>query len=188
MGQKFAAYNLTGAIIGFYDSVDSPVPASVTSVIKISDAEWQACLSESGWTVEDGMLVGPTPPTAAELLASAQASQWNAIKAERDRRTQTGGYYVSSIGKWFNSDQFSRTQQLGLLMYGANMPPDIQWKTMDGSFVTMTPALAQAVFAAAGASDMTLFTYAEQLNAQMLAAADPMSINILVGWPKIYGE
>jgi hypothetical protein len=29
MGQKFAAFNAQGAIVAFYDSVDSPVPADV---------------------------------------------------------------------------------------------------------------------------------------------------------------
>lgn len=188
MGQKYAAYNAQGTINAFYDSVDSPVPASTTDVLEITDEEWLTCISTPGWTVANGELVAPTPPTAAELLAAAQDAQWTAIKAERDRRTQTGGYYVASVNKWFNSDPFSRTQQLGLLMYAANMPSGIKWKTMDGSFITMTPALAQAVFAAAGASDQALFAYAESLYAQVLAASDPTSVNILSGWPKIYGE
>lgn len=188
MGQKYAAYDASGAILAYYDSVDSPVPAGMTDVIEITDEQWLTCISTPGWTVANGELVEPTAPTAADLLAAEQDAQWIAIKAERDRRTQTGGYYVASVSKWFNSDPFSRTQQLGLLMYAANMPAGIKWKTMDGSFVTMTPALAQAVFAAAGASDQALFTYAEALYARVLAASDPMSVDILSGWPKIYGE
>jgi hypothetical protein len=42
MGQKFAAYNPSGAIIAFYDSVDSPAPQSVTA-IEITDAQRQTC-------------------------------------------------------------------------------------------------------------------------------------------------
>ena len=140
MGQKYAAYDASGAILAYYDSVDSPVPAGMTDVIEITDEQWLTCISTPGWTVANGELVEPTAPTAADLLAAEQDAQWIAIKAERDRRTQTGGYYVASVSKWFNSDPFSRTQQLGLLMYAANMPAGIKWKTMDGSFVTMTPA------------------------------------------------
>ncbi|MGF6641782.1 hypothetical protein OKW39_009022 [Paraburkholderia sp. MM6662-R1] len=62
MGQRSAAYDANGNITAFYDSVDSPVPAGVTSFINISDAEWQACLAQPGWTVQDGMLVAPPPP------------------------------------------------------------------------------------------------------------------------------
>ena len=71
MGQKSAAYNAQGAITGFYDSVDSPVPAGVTSVIELTDAQWQTCLGNPGWTVESGSLVPPVPPTAAQLAATA---------------------------------------------------------------------------------------------------------------------
>jgi hypothetical protein len=71
MGQKFAAYNASDAIIAFYDSEDSPVPAGVTSVIEITDAQWQACLATPGYTVVSGSLVAPPLPTAAQLAVQA---------------------------------------------------------------------------------------------------------------------
>lgn len=113
-------------------------------------------------------------------------SKWDAIKAERERRTQTGGYLVA--GKWFNSDQISRTQQIALAMSGGNIPAGLQWKTMDGSFITMTATLAQQVFSAAMASDAAIYAYAETLKARMEASADPANFGILTGWPLIYGE
>ena len=68
MGQKSAAFDSNGNITAFYDSVDSPVPADVTSVIEITDAEWMACLSQQGqWTVVDGMLVHTAPRTEFNL-------------------------------------------------------------------------------------------------------------------------
>lgn len=70
MGQKYAAYNSTGAIVAFYDSIDSPVPQGVTT-IEITDAQWQTCLDNPGYTVSSGALVAPTPPTAAQLAAAA---------------------------------------------------------------------------------------------------------------------
>ncbi|CAG9244899.1 conserved hypothetical protein [Paraburkholderia caribensis] len=70
MGQKLAAYDSTGAVVAFYDSVDSPVPQGVTA-IAITDAQWQTCISNPGWTVATGALVAPAPPTAAELAAQA---------------------------------------------------------------------------------------------------------------------
>ena len=74
MGQKFAAYNDTGKIIGFYDSVDSPIPSGVTA-IKITDEQWQTCLSQSGWMVKNGGMVAPPAPTAAQILAQAKSAQ-----------------------------------------------------------------------------------------------------------------
>lgn len=121
-------------------------------------------------------------PTADDIKAAV----WNAIKAERDRRIQNGGYKVGP--KWFHSDTFSRTQQMGLVMLGANMPAQIQWKTLDGSFVTMTPTLAGQIFAAGAASDIALFAVAEAHRAAMEAALDPGSYDFSTGWPLAFGE
>jgi hypothetical protein len=71
MGQKYAAYSAQGTITAFYDSVDSPVPAGVTNVIEITDAQWQACLGNPGWTVASGALDAPVPPSAAQVAAQA---------------------------------------------------------------------------------------------------------------------
>ena len=124
----------------------------------------------------------PTPEQIeAARLPAHRALRWEEIKAERDRRIQASGYVVN--GKRFHSDTFSRTQQMGLVMLGASMPPGLMWKVMDGSFVEMTPTLAQQVFAAAAASDIALFSHALALQAQVNAAADPATIDITAGWP-----
>lgn len=79
MGQKFAAFGVNGTITGFYDSVDSPVPEG-TSVIEITDAQWQECISSSGWTVVNGALVAPPAP----VLDQVQAAECTAIDAAAD--------------------------------------------------------------------------------------------------------
>ncbi|WP_185805567.1 phage tail assembly chaperone [Achromobacter denitrificans] len=72
MRQKFAGYDSQGTIVAFYDSVDSPLPSGVDA-IEITLEEWQACLADPGWTVANGALVAPLPPSAAELAAQAEA-------------------------------------------------------------------------------------------------------------------
>ena len=124
----------------------------------------------------------PPPQPDYNLLIN---QHWDAIKQERDRRTQSGGYQAA--GKWFHSDTFSRTQQMGLVMMGAGIPNGLQWKTMDGSFVTMTQTLAGQVFAAAASSDAALFARAEQIKAAM--EADPVNFSLASQtWPVIFGE
>lgn len=108
-----------------------------------------------------------------------------AIQIERDRRRQAG---VKVGAYWFHSDDASRIQQLALVMFGANMPPNIMWKTMSGNFVLMTPTLAGQIFQAAAASDMTLFAVAEQKKAAINASASPQTYDYLSGWPLSYGE
>lgn len=108
------------------------------------------------------------------------------IKAERDRRIQSGGFKVGN--KWFHSDTFSRTQQMGLVMLGANIPANTPWKTMDGTTVVMTQQLAQQIFAAAAASDIAIFAAAEAHRTALEACADPATYDTSVGWPKAFGE
>jgi len=122
---------------------------------------------------------------AAAQREADELTAWEAIKAERDRRTQQGGFQAS--GHWFHSDTFSRSQQLGLVMMGQAIPA-IQWKTMSGAFVTMTANLAQAIFAAGAASDQAIFAAAEQHYAAMQASADPLTYDYSAGWPAAYGE
>lgn len=125
----------------------------------------------------------------APSVDQIKAHQWNAIKAERDRR-KVGGVKVKvgTTNKWFHSDDASRIQQMGLVMMGTNMPADLQWKTLDGSFVAMTPTVAGNVFAAAAASDQAIFAVAETHKVAMEASADPSTYDFSTGWPKIYGE
>jgi len=124
--------------------------------------------------------------TQPELKRDLKSDQWEAIKTERDRRIQTGGYLVG--GKWFHSDTFSRTQQIGLVMMGAGMPAGVEWKTMDGSFIAMTQALAGQIFTAAATSDQTIFSVAETHRIAMEASADPSTYDFSGGWPKVFGE
>lgn len=96
MGQKYAAYNAQGAIIGFYDSVDSPVPNGVTA-IEISDTQWQTCISTQGYTVVNGVLTAPVAPTAAQLLANAQAAKASIVTAACYAAI-TGGFTSIALG------------------------------------------------------------------------------------------
>jgi hypothetical protein len=133
--------------------------------------------------------IGDTIPTEHLGLPDPKQAMWEAIKTERNRRWMEGGYSVSVGGvvKWFNSDLTARTQQLGLINLGANIPSGLQWKTMDNSFVTMTPTLAQAIFQAATVQDLATFQAAEAHNANMLASSDPASYDFSGGWPAVYG-
>ena len=132
-----------------------------------------------GWLYDGHAFTAPAPD-----LTALRAAHWEDIKRERDKRIQTGGYQAA--GKWFHSDTFSRTQQMGLVMMGAGIPAGLQWKTMDGSFVTMTQTLAGQVFAAAAASDAAIFARAEQIKAAM--DADPAAFDLAAhAWPLVFG-
>ena len=108
------------------------------------------------------------------------------IRDERDRRSQTLGYKV--LTKWFHSDVNSRIQQIALTIAGAGIPAGLMWKTMDGSFIEMTPLLATQIFQNALISDSTIFLVAETHKKNMEASNTPETYNYLTGWPLGFGE
>jgi len=148
--------------------------------------------SANGSTYDDlQLLPGSQPLPSKDELDAKVASEtieqmWNAIKAERDDRTQNGGSHVGTY--WFHSDQPSRTQQIALVILGANLPSGIMWKTMSGAFVPMTPTLAQQIFGAAVQLDQAVFAAAETHRARMAASPTPWSYDFSGGWPKTYEE
>lgn len=187
---KIFNYDSNGIFIDETNAEESPlepgvflIPAKATSISPPAFNDSQvARFVNDVWVIES--IPKPAPPnipTKAELIAAG----WSGIKAERDRR-KAGGVKVGA--KWFHSDDGSRIQQMGLVMMGASVPAGLQWKTMDGSFITMTQALAGNVFAAAAASDQAVFAAAETHRVAMEASADPASYDYSGGWPKIYGE
>lgn len=121
----------------------------------------------------------------AAKLPDAKAAAWDNIKAERDRRTQTGGY--PAAGKWFRSDTFSRTQIISMFAMGASLPADIAWKTMDGTFITLTPAVVAQIFTAAAVQDKNTFACAEAHRLAMESSTSPAGYDFSAGWPAIFG-
>jgi hypothetical protein len=117
-------------------------------------------------------------------LARAREAAWEAIKVERDRRAGLG---VKVGQHWFHSDQKSRTQQLGLVLLGANIPAGLQWKTLTLTpppvFVPMTQQLAQAIVSATAASDTAIFTAAEVHRIAVESSTAPQNYDFSTGWP-----
>lgn len=128
MGQKYAAYNAQGAITAYYDSVDSPVPSGVNA-IEITDAQWQTCISTSGYTVQNGQLVAPTPPTAAQQLANAQAAGCASIDSAADSvYVQVGGPSPGRLAEYQQAN--TDAQAFKTAGYTGTIPQTIQcWAT-----------------------------------------------------------
>lgn len=126
-------------------------------------------------------------PAHAVDPEAVRAQQWERIKAERDRR-KFAGFQVGA--EWFHSDPDSRTQQLMLYTKAVSGKPvpAVPWKTLGGAFTPMSAELAEAIGDAAAAHDIALFARAEALRAEVMAAEDPGAVDILAGWPAVFGE
>lgn len=116
-------------------------------------------------------------------LTTTKAEVWEKIKKYRDNLEGSG---VKVGTKWFHSDEASRIKILGLVIAGASIPANLMWKTMDGSFVTMTQTLANQIFGASLTVTSTIFAKAEEHKALMEVSADPALYNYFTGWPDVY--
>jgi hypothetical protein len=146
--------------------------------VEVADAEWQAAARYPKVQITwDGSHLVVDLGHIKDLM-------WTRVKNARDTKRQTSGYQVA--GKWFHSDDYSKQQQVALVLLGASLPAGLQWKTMDGSFVPMTPTLAQQVFGAAVLFDQAVFAAAELHNAAMRASEDPASYDFSGGWPPAF--
>lgn len=106
------------------------------------------------------------------------ATRWERLKQIREELTLNGGVFVA--GKWFHTDVHSKQQQMALMMLGAALPAGLMWKTMDGSFIPMTPEVVQQLFVAQVQREQTIFAVAE---AKRLDATP-----LYEGWPDRYND
>jgi hypothetical protein len=120
-----------------------------------------------------------------EELRQSTPIEWELIKDHRTR-VQDGGAEVD--GKWFHSDASSKIQHLGLMIMGDNIPAGLQWKTMDGSFVTMTSKIATQIFQAMVIREQAVFVTAEKHRLELMKSMSPSTYNFTSGWPLSYTE
>lgn len=160
-----------------FSRLDTPEIRAMANVVEIPDPTPPEDFSEDTYfrtEQNDAPYVIFTKRPAEQIAAT----RWNKIKNLRDTLTDNGGCLVS--GKWYHSDPKSKVQQLALTMAGAAVPA-IPWKTMDGSFVTLTATLVGQLFQAQMVREQTIFAHAEALK------ADPTA-DINAGWPARYED
>lgn len=181
---------------GFYDSAihGGNIPADA---VEISVEDHLALLNGQS---AGKRIVSDTDgrPVLVDAPKATASDVWERIKAKRDA-IKAGGVKVGT--KWYHSDETSRTQYIGLmrmadaavaaggtgsttLQYGGQ---DIQWKTMDGTFIKMTVQRANDVFNAVSGLDFAAFGAAEAHKVAMEASADPASYDFATGWPATFG-
>lgn len=120
------------------------------------------------------------PECAARLKAAQQEEVWERIKAKRYDNLRHG-VYVKSAGKWFHTDDNSRTQYIALAVM-PRLPEKLAWKTMDNSFVNMTKALLGELMEQMLIDEQADFANAERHKAAMLQAEHPLEYDYSDSW------
>lgn len=123
---------------------------------------------------------------AARLKAEQQAEVWERIKAKRYDNLRHG-VFVKSMGKWFQTDDASRTQYLALAVM-PRLPEKLPWKTMDNSFVKMTKALLGELMEQMLVDEQADFANAERHKAAMEKVEHPLEYDYSDGWTANYEQ
>ena len=148
-------------------------------------AEQPPCPS-STW---DGEQWHIDPECAAQLKAEQQDEMWERIKAKRYDNLRHG-VYIKSVGKWFQTDDATRLQYLALALESVTggFKKPINWKTMDNSFLMLTPELLREIMQAMHDDEQADFINAEKHKAAMLQAENPLKYDYSDGWTANFDE
>jgi hypothetical protein len=158
-----------------FSRLDTPEIRQRAGVVEAEEPTLPADFNYDDYTVQE---IDPTPYVIFTKKSDEQiaAIRWEKLKQLRDQKIINGGAKVGD--KWYHSDTHSKVQQLSLLLAGENLPAGIQWKTMDGTFVEMTPTLAQQLYQAQMAQEQAIFNTAE------LKRLDDSPVD--QGWPEVF--
>ena len=130
-----------------------------------------------------------SPECAAKLKAEQQEEVWERIKAKRYDNLRHG-VYAKSVGKWFQTDDATRLQYLALALESVTggFKKPINWKTMDNSFLMLTPELLREIMQAMHDDEEADFINAEKHKAAMLKAKNPLEYDYSGGWTANFDE
>lgn len=190
---------------GFYDDTLGSVPEGAVAVRAEEYAALLAGQAQGGQIAADAdgrpVLTPPRPSeyhewdgkkwkigkdAAVRKKAEAVAAVWEKIKQKRHENLR-GGVYVESVGKWFHNTDEAR-QQYTFMRTLPQLPPDLQWKTMDGGFVNLTRALLDELSLKLLADEQQDFANAERHRVLMEQSDDPETYDYSDGWTENYRE
>ena len=129
------------------------------------------------------------PECAARLKAEQQEEMWERIKDKRYDNLRHG-VYAKSVGKWFQTDDATRLQYLALALESVTggFKKPINWKTMDNSFLMLTPELLREIMQTMHDDEEADFINAEKHKAAMLKAENPLKYDYSDGWTANYEQ
>lgn len=129
------------------------------------------------------------PAVAARIKAEQQDEMWERIKQKRHDNLRHG-VYAKSVGKWFQTDDATRLQYLALALESVTggFKKPINWKTMDNSFLQLTPELLREIMQTMHDDEQADFVNAEKHKAAMLKAENPLEYDYSGGWTANFDE
>ena len=160
----YVAYDpASNIVITRYDTEIAPLPdplPSGTAVIEVPDQATMLSTTAPGWTVQNGVLVAPPPPSAAELLAQAQTAQIASLQSSFSQAEQApiSLTLASGVTTSFGMTPHDWTKIVGLyskyVAKGVAVPSGYQIPDANGTLQTVTVTDIENLFDA-GETQMT---------------------------------
>lgn len=162
--------------MGYDPILETPIPTVAFNQVAIRSGTTQD--TNNNW-IYNWDIVTLTGDQLNAKLNPIRNQKWLDIKAIRDAKI-AGGVFVNN--KWFHTDPYSLIQYLAMKSEGGSLIDVPNWKTMDGSKLTMTSTLVLSVYQTTMENTKVIYNEAEIIKANMLASIDPFNFDITTGW------
>ena len=121
-------------------------------------------------------------------LEAIYAEKWEQIKEVRTFK-MGDGVLLQSIGKWFHTDLYSKQQIHAMVTVNTiGLYQAVSWKTLDNSYVQLTPALLLQVFGAMLENESRLFDIGKLHYESLYTSSDPVNYDPASQWPTTFSD
>ena len=121
-------------------------------------------------------------------LEATYAEKWEEIKEYRTFK-MNDGVLIQSIGKWFHTDLYSKQQIQTLVIANIiGIYKTTAWKTLDNTYVQLTPMLLLQVFGAMLEDESRLFDIGKLHYESLYTSSDPVNYDPASQWPTTFSD
>ena len=121
-------------------------------------------------------------------LEAIYKEKWEKIKEIRTFK-MNDGVLIQSIGKWFHTDLYSKQQIQSLVVANLiGVYKTTAWKTLDNTYVQLTPMLLLQVFGAMSENESRLFDIGKLHYESLYTSNDPVNYDPASLWPTTFSD
>ena len=121
-------------------------------------------------------------------LEKIYEEKWDQIKAVRTFK-MNDGVLLQSIGKWFHTDPDSKQQIHAMVTANViGLYKTSAWKTLDNTYVQLTPMLLLQVFGAMLENESRLFDIGKLHYESLYTSSDPVNYDPASQWPTTFSD
>lgn len=121
-------------------------------------------------------------------LEKIYKEKWEKIKEIRTFK-MSDGVFIQSIGKWFHTDLYSKQQIQALVVTNLiGIYKTTAWKTLDNTYVQLTPMLLLQVFGAMLENESRLFDIGKLHYESLYTSSDPVNYDPASQWPTTFSD